>query len=61
MKIKAALAGLWLRLAKRKTRNLNGLPKPISDHLARDIGLTSAELARHRFVWPSESKDRPLL
>jgi len=61
MKILTALADIWLRLAKRKTGNLKGLPKPISDHLARDIGLTDADLARHRFVWPSESKDRPLL
>ncbi|MEJ8561425.1 hypothetical protein QTO30_09510 [Yoonia sp. GPGPB17] len=61
MKIMTALAGIWLRFAKWVQRDPTKLPKPISDHVAQDIGMTKAELERHRFVWPSESKDRPLL
>ncbi|EBA12355.1 hypothetical protein RCCS2_13699 [Roseobacter sp. CCS2] len=56
-----ALAGIWLRLAKWMRHDRRKLPKSISDHAARDIGMTKAELERHRFVWPSESNDRPLL
>ena len=37
------------------------LPKPISDHIARDIGMSQAELEWHRLTWPSQSKDRPPL
>lgn len=61
MKIRTALAGLWSRFAKWPRPNRTRIPKSISDHIARDIGMTKAELERHRFVWPSESKDRPLL
>lgn len=61
MKIMTALAGIWLRFAKWIRPDRTKLPKSISDHTARDVGMTKAELERHRFVWPSESKDRPLL
>ncbi len=61
MKIMAAAAGIWRRLAKFMRGNRMKLPKSISDHAARDIGMSPAELERHRFVWPSESKDRPQL
>lgn len=61
MKIMTALAGIWKRFAQSLHGDPTKLPKSLSDHAARDIGMTKAELERHRFVWPSESKDRPLL
>ena len=59
MKIMAVMAGIWLCLAKRVRQNHRQIPKSISDHLARDMGMTPADLERHRFVWPSQSQDRP--
>jgi len=54
MKIMTALAGIGSRLAKSI-----GKSRPhISDDIARDIGMTPADLERHRFVWPSQSLDR---
>jgi len=45
-----------------QTRTLGaGIPKSISTKMARDIGMSPSDLARHRFVWPSQSKDRPLI
>ncbi|MCK0096650.1 hypothetical protein MWU60_13800 [Yoonia sp. F2084L] len=61
MKIMTAAAGIWSRLAKWIKPDPTKLPKSISDRMAQDIGMTKAELERHRFTWPSESKDRPLL
>lgn len=61
MKIMTAVAGIWRRFAKCMSVNRTKLPKSISDHAARDIGMTKVELERHRFVWPSDSNDRPLL
>ncbi len=61
MKLMIAMAGIWRRLAKLMRQRQTRLPKDISDNIARDIGMHDAELERHRFVWPSESKDRPLL
>ena len=49
------------RLADQQGRDLRDLPHHISDKTARDIGMTTAELARHRFQWPSQGKDRPLI
>jgi len=47
-------------------RNL--LPRPksehvkhLSNHLARDIGLSLAQMQVHRHVWPSESTNHPRL
>jgi len=61
MIIKAVVASFWSCLIKSTWRDRTKIPKSISDHAARDIGMTKAELERHRFVWPSESSDRPLL
>lgn len=61
MKIMTAIAGIWDSCAKWFRDDPAKLPKSISDHAARDIGMTKVELERHRFVWPSESNDRPLL
>ncbi|MEL6838578.1 MAG: hypothetical protein AAFP85_04760 [Pseudomonadota bacterium] len=61
MKFMTAAAGIWDWLVKKMQANPTKLPKSISDHQARDIGMSRAELEQHRFVWPSESKDRPLL
>lgn len=61
MKIMTATAGIWDWLVKMMQANQTKLPKSISDHQARDIGMSQVELDRHRFVWPSESRDRPLL
>lgn len=61
MKIMTALAGIWDRLAKLNHMQRTKLPKEISDHQARDIGLRGVALARHRHVWPSDSKDRSML
>lgn len=61
MKIMTAIAGIRDRFAQFIQARRISLPRSISDHQARDIGLSSVELERHRFVWPSESKDRPLL
>jgi hypothetical protein len=61
MKIMTAAAGIWDRFVKWAKPDPTKLPKPISDHVARDIGMTGATLERHRHVWPSESKDRPML
>lgn len=43
------------------SRNAHALPKSLSDHLARDIGVTQAELDRLRHVWPSETQNHPRL
>lgn len=43
-----------------KPRNAE-VPKTISDRLARDVGLSRADIERARFEWPSDSHDRPLL
>jgi len=61
MKISTTVAGFWSYLIKSTWRDPTSFPKSISDHAARDIGMTKVELERHRFVWPSETKDRPLL
>lgn len=61
MKIMTAMAGIRDRLAKYNHMQRTKLPRSISDHHARDIGLSRADLERHRHVWPSEGKDRPLL
>ncbi len=61
MKIMTALAGIRDRLTKLNHMQRAKLPKPISDHHARDIGLNGVELEAHHHVWPSESKDRPML
>ena len=61
MKIMTAVAGIWDRFVEFVQANHTNIPKSISDHQARDIGMTKAELERHRFIWPSESRDRPLL
>ena len=61
MKIMTAMAGIWQRFAKRIKPDPSELTKSISDHAARDIGMTKIELERHRFTWPSQSKDRPLI
>ncbi|WP_341366896.1 hypothetical protein [Yoonia sp. BS5-3] len=61
MKIMTTRVGKRDRFAKFPTRFNAGFSKQISDHQARDIGLSVAELARLRFVWPSESADHPLL
>jgi len=54
-------AGIWQRLANAMRPESAKCPMYISDHTARDIGMTLAELERHRFVWPTDSEDRPLL
>lgn len=61
LKKMAAKAVVWLRLAKDAARPPGKLPKHISERLARDIGMSRAELERHRFVLPSQSADRPLI
>ncbi len=61
MKIMAAAAGIWSCFANWMRPDPTKLPKSISDDVAHDIGMTKAELERYRFVWPSESQDRPLL
>jgi VanZ family protein len=61
MKIMTVMAGIRERFAQFIPGKSTKIPKLISDHHARDIGLKGAELARHRFVWPSQSRDRPLL
>jgi hypothetical protein len=48
----------FVRLSPR--RKPEDMPH-ISDKIARDIGLSADELAELRHVWPSDSKDRPLL
>lgn len=58
---RALTASIWRRYASLVIRERTGIPKMISDHNARDIGMTRAQLERHRFVWPSQSPDRPLL
>ncbi|MDX8347134.1 hypothetical protein SLH49_03960 [Cognatiyoonia sp. IB215446] len=60
-KTTAALAAAWQRFVIWVRPDRTVLPKAISDRTARDIGLSGAELERHRFVWPSESRDRPLI
>lgn len=59
MKLMAAMAGIWKRLAKFIGPELKACPRHISDQQARDIGLSGPELERLRFVWPSDSSDRP--
>jgi len=44
---KVALARLLPRHRGKHVKNLN-------DHLARDAGLSPADMARHRHVWPSQ-------
>lgn len=61
MKIMTAVAGIWDRFVKWCKPDPTELPKSISDHAARDIGMTKAELERHRHVLPSQSIDRPLI
>jgi hypothetical protein len=61
MKVMTAAAGMWDRFVEFLQAGRTNLPKSISDHAARDIGMTNVELERHRFIWPSESKDRPML
>lgn len=50
----------WLRWMRPRRAQSPPLPKSLSDHLARDIGLDPAELERLRLQWPSQ-KDRPNL
>lgn len=59
MKIMATMVGIWDRLAKFSDPRSAHYPKHISDQQARDIGLSGPELERLRFVWPSDSNDRP--
>lgn len=54
-----AVFGRWPSFA-RPPRG-PALPKPISDHAARDIGLSGAHLAWHRHEWPSQSLTHPRL
>lgn len=51
----------WTTRSSRTERRNAGIPKDIDDRLARDIGMTKSDLERHRFEWPSQSSDRPLL
>lgn len=46
--------------ASHRVSNLD-LPPAISDETARDIGLTPHDITLHRFTWPSQSRDRPLI
>ena len=54
------IAKLFRKPAIRDQRT-TALPKDLSDHLARDIGLdeTDRELLRHR--WPSQHNRHPML
>jgi hypothetical protein len=61
MKIMTAAAGIWDRLVKWSKPDPTELPKTISDHAARDIGMSKVALERHRHQWPSQSRDRPLI
>jgi len=47
---------LWRRLVSRPSRYD---VRHLSDHLARDTGLSPDDMARRRHIWPSESVDRP--
>lgn len=61
MKLMTVTAGIRDWLVKKMQADLTKLPKHISDQQARDIGMSRAELEWHRFTWPSNSEDRPLL
>lgn len=54
------LAGFVTKL-RRKVQPRPGFPKTLSDHLARDVGLTAHDLEKLRFEWPSDGPDRPLI
>ncbi len=41
--------------SKQKRPNIDALPKSLSTHLARDIGISDSDLERLRHQWPSET------
>ncbi len=57
-----ALWRVWPRFASRPSKpTISKQPLKLSPHLARDIGLTKADLERLNFEWPSSSDKRPLI
>jgi uncharacterized protein YjiS (DUF1127 family) len=55
----APIRRIWSLMSRQLHRRKGKHVKQLSDHLARDIGLNPAQMERHRFVWPSESANRP--
>ena len=57
-----SLIQLLLTRAKRcwRQRNQPGIGK-LNSHLARDVGLDAADLARHQHQWPSQTHVHPRL
>ncbi len=51
----------WLKKLQIHTAPAPPFPKGISNHLARDIGLSAADLERLRFEYPSDGPNRPLI
>lgn len=51
----------WLEKLRVHAAPAPPVPKGISDHLARDIGLSMADLERLRFEYPSDGPGRPLI
>ena len=57
-KIRQAFRALLCRFRAQARPQPPGL-KGLSDHLARDIGLTAADLEEMRHKWPSETMHHP--
>ena len=57
-KIGQVIAAGWARLTAH-ARPAPPTLKGVSDHLARDIGLSAAELEALRHEWPSETQHHP--
>lgn len=51
----------WFKKLQVRAAPAPPFPKGISDHLARDIGLSAADLEALRFEYPSDGPARPLI
>lgn len=50
----------WIKISRDTPPLLDHVPKDLSDHLARDVGLTAHDLAKLRHEWPSMQHHRGL-
>lgn len=54
---KTFMSRLWIGIMKKWRARGHPHIKDISPRLARDAGLSSAEVAQHQHIWPSEGTD----